>query len=149
RPRAKRRSHCYVTRSGSRAIRSGSISSASLRMSTRTEGLGLRCAVEKRALLQEALRNHAGKTLHHQITGTRILAENRQQRFAVDVEEPALLQRNDGRDTARLVAEQRRPAEYIAGGDNRALRRRAPVSAEDEAQSSGGDHVSAASGVAD
>src|SRR5262249_61137057 len=111
-------------------------------------GFRLRGPVEQGALLEKALRDHFRQPLHHQVAGAWIALENPQERLAVDVEQPAWLERDDARDTARLIAEQGRPAENVARADDRALRDRAAVAAEDEPQAAGGNHIGAAGRIA-
>src|SRR5262249_57998561 len=82
---ARPRSRSSAIRQGCRKATSGSISITSSRMTTTIE-VGLRRALEQCALLEKALRDHPGQTLHDQVAGSRILIQNLQQRLAFDIE---------------------------------------------------------------
>src|SRR5260370_7972216 len=99
--------------------------------------------VEQCALLEETLRDHVRQALHHQVARARIPVEPPQQRVAVDIEQPALLERDDRGDTAWLIPQQGRPPENVAGANDRALRRGPTIASENEPQPPGGDPIGA------
>src|SRR5262249_42567813 len=60
----------------------------------------LHCAIQEHALLQKTLRDHFCEALHHQVSRPRILVQNPQQRFTLDLEQLAGFESDDRSNAA-------------------------------------------------